>query len=64
MYPTGSVATRCPGDAGAGRYFCGPQRADVRSIVARYGGSLGDWPGTRCAGSPPAGASAAFARAR
>lgn len=53
MYPSGSVATRCPGGAGAGRYFCGPQRADVRSLDSRYGGSLGGWPGTTCTGSPP-----------
>ncbi len=64
MYPSGSVATRCPGGAGPGRYFCGPQRADVRSTIARYGGSLGDWPGTSCAGSPPSSARAASARAR
>jgi hypothetical protein len=63
MYPSGSVATRCPDGAGPGSYFCGPQRADVRSIIARYGGSLGDWPGTTCAGSPPS-ARAASARAR
>jgi predicted Zn-dependent protease len=64
MYPTGSVATRCPDGAGTGSYFCGPQRADVRSIIARYGGSLGDWPGTTCAGSAPSSVRAASTRAR
>jgi hypothetical protein len=58
MYPSGSVALRCPQTAGprrpgAGRFYCGPTRADVRSLLARYGGKLGDWPGTICTGSPP-----------
>lgn len=63
MYPNSSVATRCPSGAGPGRYFCGPQAADVRSLIARYGGSLAGWPGTSCAGPPP-GRSAASARGR
>ena len=58
MFPSGSVATRCPDDAfrtdpGPGRFYCGPQRSDVRSLIARYGGSLGSWPGTICTGTPP-----------
>lgn len=59
MYPSGSVATRCPGGAGSGRFFCGPQRSDVKSLVARYGGRLGGWPGTACKGKPPPSARAA-----
>jgi len=59
MYPSGSVATRCPGGAGAGRFFCGPQRSDVKSLVARYGGTLGSWRGTVCEGKPPRSARAA-----
>lgn len=59
MYPSGSVATRCPGGAGADRYFCGPQRSDVKSLIARYGGTLGGWRGTTCNGTPPPSARAA-----
>ncbi len=59
MYPSGSVATRCPGGAGVGRFFCGPQRSDVKSLIARYGGKLGGWPGTKCSGKPPRSARAA-----
>jgi hypothetical protein len=58
MYTDGSVATRCPRTAGPrspGRsaFYCGPQRSDVRSLLARYPGSLGNWPGTICKGAPP-----------
>ena len=59
MYPSGSVATRCPGGAGSGRFFCGPQRSDVKSVIARYGGRLGAWRGTTCEGKPPPTARAA-----
>ncbi|CAN5564858.1 hypothetical protein BH20ACT18_BH20ACT18_01510 [soil metagenome] len=59
MYPSGSVATRCPGGAGAGRFFCGPQRSDVKSLIARYGGRLEGWRGTTCSGKPPRSARAA-----
>jgi len=59
MYPSGSVATRCPEGAGAGRFFCGPQRSDVKSLIARYGGRLGGWRGTTCSGKPPRSARAA-----
>lgn len=62
MYPNGSVATRCPSGAGPGRYFCGPQGADVRSLIARYGGSLAGWPPTSCPGAPPRSTAAARAR--
>jgi hypothetical protein len=67
MYPSGSVATRCPTNAGpqklaSGQFYCGPQRSDVSSLLARYPGSLGSWPGTICTGTaPPRGRSAAAA---
>jgi hypothetical protein len=58
MYPSGSVATRCPTDAGTkklsrGRFYCGPQRSDVRALLDRYPGGIGSWPGTICNGTPP-----------
>jgi hypothetical protein len=58
MFPSGSVATRCPEDAGtsdlsSGQFYCGPQRSDVRALLARYPGSLGSFPGTVCNGTPP-----------
>ena len=57
MYPSGSVATRCPTNAGPklgpGQFYCGPQKSDVQSAISRYGGSLGSWPGTICSGTPP-----------
>jgi Matrixin len=58
MFPSGSVATRCPDDAfrtdpGPGRFYCGPQRPDVSSLLARYPGKLGSWPGTICEGTAP-----------
>jgi predicted Zn-dependent protease len=59
MYPSGSVATRCPDGAGAGRFSCGPQPSDVKSLLARYGGRLGGWRGTTCNGKPPRSARAA-----
>jgi Matrixin len=58
MYPSGSVATRCPTDAGpkklgSDQFYCGPQRSDVSSLLSRYPGKLGTWPGTICTGTPP-----------
>src|SRR4051795_12009133 len=58
MFPSGSVATRCPGDAGtktlgSGQFYCGPQRSDVSSLLSRYPGKLGSWPGSICTGTPP-----------
>jgi len=68
-YPSGSVATRCPKNAGptklgSGEYYCGPQRSDVKSLLARYPGSLGSWPGTICEGTPPSGERSAARAAR
>jgi hypothetical protein len=59
MYESGSVATRCPRNAGPRKlsgsksYYCGPQRSDLRSLFARYPGSIGSWPGTICKGKAP-----------
>src|SRR5829696_5542748 len=66
MFPSGSVATRCPTDAGktrlgSGRYYCGPQRSDVSSLLARYPGKIGSWPGTVCTGTRPESRGAASA---
>lgn len=50
MFKGGSFGPNC--HAPSGRDPCGPQRHDVRALIRRYGGRLGDFRGFHCPDSP------------
>lgn len=56
LHPSRSLRRRaCNRGLAAGTYRCGPQRADAREVVERYGGRVGDFAGYRCDADDVAG---------